>query len=103
MEVQFKIKIKGKDEQTITAGLSDVIAWEEEFQKPSSLLSGDTVFARDYVWLAWSAATRLGMTDLDFKDWTVTLDDIESAENEPIPLESPALTGSSPDSPSKPE
>jgi hypothetical protein len=35
MRVQFKIKPKGGVEETITAELVDVIAWEDHFQKPS--------------------------------------------------------------------
>jgi hypothetical protein len=99
VEIKFRIKPKGGTEDIVTAELVDVIAWEENFQRPSSALSGDDVFARDYVWLAWHTYHRIGKTTLDFMDWVATLEDIEGQpEDALVPLESPALTGSSPDS-----
>ena len=53
MEVQFKIKPKGGATEMVTAELVDVIAWEEKFQRPSTELGGDTIFARDFVWLGF--------------------------------------------------
>ena len=58
MEVQFKIKPKGGIAETVTAELVDVIAWEEKYQRPSTELGGDTIFARDFVWLAWHSVQR---------------------------------------------
>ena len=97
MQIDFRIKPKGADARTVTAGLVDVIAWEEKFEKPSTELASGDVFARDYVWLAWHAEKRTASTDLDFMDWVATLDDIESAE-EAAPLslsENDQSTGSS--------
>jgi hypothetical protein len=62
MEVQFKIKPKGGVAETVTAELVDVIAWEEKYQRPSTELGGDNIFARDFVWLAWHAQHRTGKT-----------------------------------------
>ena len=45
MEVQFKIKPKGGVAETVTAELVDVIAWEEKYQRPSTELGGDNIFA----------------------------------------------------------
>ena len=85
MEVQFKIKPKGGVAETVTAELVDVIAWEEKYQRPSTELGGDTIFARDFVWLAWHSVQRQGKTTLEFMDWVATLEDIEGSE--PGPLE----------------
>lgn len=85
MQVQFKFKPKGAGEDTITAEIVDVIAWEEKFQRPSSQLSGDGVFVRDFIWLAWHAMFRTERTKLEFMDWAATLDEIEG--DEPAPLE----------------
>lgn len=93
MDVQFKIKPKGAAEKTIAAGLVDLIAWEEKYERPSSTLSGESAFARDYVWLAWHAEQRTGATSLDFMEWVATLDEIESVEDELVPLESPPPIG----------
>jgi hypothetical protein len=84
VQVQFKIKPKGGVEESITAELVDVIAWEEHFQRPSSQLSGGDIFARDFVWLAWHAAHRLGKTSLDGMEWVATLDEIEGEESSPL-------------------
>lgn len=84
MQVEFRIKPKGGTAETITAELVDVIAWEENFQRPSSSLGGDNIFARDFVWLAWHAVKRQGKTTLDFMDWVATLEDIEGEEAAPL-------------------
>lgn len=94
MQVQFKIKPKGGTTELVTAELVDVIAWEEKFQRPSTELGGDTIFARDFVWLAWHSIQRQGKTSLDFMEWVATLEDIEGSE--PAPLEhseNPPLIG----------
>lgn len=94
MQVQFKVKPKGATPEIITAELVDVIAWEEHFQKPSSALSNDDIYARDFVWLAWHAVKRQGRTTLDFMDWVATLDEIEGEPESPLPpSENPAVTG----------
>lgn len=94
MRVQFKIKPKGGVEETITAELVDVIAWEDHFQKPSTSLSGGDLFARDFVWLAWHAAHRQSRTTLGFMEWVATLEDIEGEEDAPLgPSESTPPTG----------
>lgn len=86
MEVTFRVKPRDGEAKNITAGLVDVIAWEERFEKPSTELAGGDVYARDYVWLAWHAETRSGATTLDFMDWVATLDEVEAVEDAP-PLE----------------
>lgn len=98
MQIEFKIRPVGEDARVVTAGLVDVIAWEEKYEKPSTELAGGEVYARDYVWLAWHSEKRRGKTDLEFMDWVATLEDIESAEESaPLaPSESPPSTGSSP-------
>jgi hypothetical protein len=94
MEVQFKIKPKGGVAETVTAELVDVIAWEEKYQRPSTELGGDNIFARDFVWLAWHAQHRTGKTTMEFMDWVATLEDIEGTEAAPLePSESPVVTG----------
>lgn len=93
MDVQFKVKPRGGDAKTITASLVDVIAWEEKYQRPSSSLSEDQAFARDYVWLAWHAEHRTGGTQLDFMEWVATLEEIEGTDAELVPLESTPPTG----------
>lgn len=84
MEVQFRIKPKGGVEDTIKAELVDVIAWEDKFQRPSTELGGENIFARDFVWLAWHASQRQGKTSLDFMEWVATLEDIEGSESAPL-------------------
>lgn len=94
MQVQFKIKPKGGTTELVTAELVDVIAWEEKFQRPSTELGGDTIFARDFVWLAWHSIQRQGKTSLDFMEWVATLEDIEGSEPAPLePSENPPLIG----------
>jgi hypothetical protein len=85
MQFQFQIKPVGGSSEIITAALVDVIAWEEKYQKPSTALSSDDIFARDFVWLAWHAAHRQAMTTLDFMDWVATLEDIEGEPDAPLP------------------
>jgi len=97
VQVEFKIKPRGGSEEIVTAELVDVIAWEDKYEKPSTMLGGDNIFARDFVWLAWHAYHRHGKTQLDFMDWVATLEDIEGHETAPLPpSESLLLTGSSP-------
>jgi hypothetical protein len=104
MELQFKIKETGKDSIVVRAALVDIVAWEDRFERPSSTMGGDSIFARDFVWLAWHSQKRTGATTLEFMDWVATLDEIEGAEEVPLELsESPAAIGSSPVLPSKPE
>ena len=104
MELNFKIKETGKDSVVVRAALVEIVAWEEHFERPSSMLGGDSIYARDFVWLAWHAQHRRGKTDLDFMAWLATVDDIEGAEETTlVPLESSPAIGSSPVSPSKPE
>ena len=94
MEVQFKIKPKGGVAETVTAELVDVIAWEEKYQRPSTELGGDNIFARDFVWLAWHAQHRTGKTSMEFMDWVATLEDIEGTESAPLELsENPPAIG----------
>jgi len=94
MEVQFKIKPKGGVAETVTAELVDVIAWEEKYQRPSTELGGDNIFARDFVWLAWHAQHRTGKTTMEFMDWVATLEDIEGTEAAPLEhSENPPATG----------
>jgi hypothetical protein len=94
MEVQFKIKPKGGVAETVTAELVDVIAWEEKYQRPSTELGGDNIFARDFVWLAWHAQHRTGKTSMEFMDWVATLEDIEGTESAPLePSENPPVIG----------
>ena len=94
MEVQFKIKPKGGVAETVTAELVDVIAWEEKYQRPSTELGGDNIFARDFVWLAWHAQHRTGKTTMEFMDWVATLEDIEGSEAAPLePSENPPVIG----------
>ena len=65
MQVKFKVKPKNGVEEIVQAELVDVIAWEEKFERPSSQLGGNDIFARDFVWLAWHAQKRQGKTPLD--------------------------------------
>jgi hypothetical protein len=104
MELQFKIKESGKESVLVRAALVDIVAWEDRFERPSSTMSGDSIFARDFVWLAWHSQKRTGATTLDFMDWVATLDEIEGAEETTlVPLENPQATGLSPALPSKQE
>jgi hypothetical protein len=104
MELQFKIKETGKESVLVRAALVDIVAWEDRFERPSSTMGGDSIFARDFVWLAWHSQKRTGATTLDFMDWVATLDEIEGAEETTlVPLESSQATGSSPALPSKQE
>ena len=104
MELQFRIKETGKESVVVRAALVDIVAWEDRFERPSSTMGGDSIFARDFVWLAWHSQHRTGATTLDFMDWVATLDEIEGAEETTlVPLESPPAIGSSPVLPSKPE
>ena len=97
MELQFKIKETGKESVVVRAALVDIVAWEDRFERPSSTMGGDSIFARDFVWLAWHSQKRTGATTLDFMDWVATLDEIEGAEETTlVPLESSQATGSSP-------
>ena len=97
MELQFKIKETGKDAIVVRAALVDIVAWEDRFERPSSTMGGDSIFARDFVWLAWHSQHRTGATTLDFMDWVATLDEIEGAEETPLDRsESQAVIGSSP-------
>jgi hypothetical protein len=97
MELQFRIKETGKESVLVRAALVDIVAWEDRFERPSSTMGGDSIFARDFVWLAWHSQKRTGATALDFMDWVATLDEIEGAEETTlVPLESPAVIGSSP-------
>ena len=97
MELQFKIKETGKDSVLVRAALVDIVAWEDRFERPSSTMAGDSIFARDFVWLAWHSQHRTGATTLDFMDWVATLDEIEGAEETTlVPLESSQATGSLP-------
>ena len=74
--------------------LVDVIAWEEKYQRPSTELGGDNIFARDFVWLAWHAQHRTGKTTMEFMDWVATLEDIEGTEAAPLePSENPPAIG----------
>ena len=97
MELQFKIKESGKESVLVRAALVDIVAWEDRFERPSSTMSGDSIFARDFVWLAWHSQKRTGATALEFMDWVATLDEIEGAEETTlVPLENPQATGLSP-------
>jgi hypothetical protein len=97
VELQFKIKETGKDSVVVRAALVDIVAWEDRFERPSSTMGGDSIFARDFVWLAWHSQKRTGATTLDFMDWVATLDEIEGAEEVPLELsENPPAIGSSP-------
>ena len=97
MELQFRIKETGKESVVVRAALVDIVAWEDRFERPSSTMGGDSIFARDFVWLAWHSQHRTGATTLDFMDWVATLDEIEGAEETTlVPLESQAVIGSSP-------
>jgi hypothetical protein len=69
VELQFKIKETGKDSVLVRAALVDIVAWEDRFERPSSTMGGDSIFARDFVWLAWHSQKRTGATTLDFMDW----------------------------------
>lgn len=94
MQVKFKVKPKNGVEEIVQAELVDVIAWEEKFERPSSQLGGNDIFARDFVWLAWHAQKRQGKTTLDFMDWVATLDEIEGSEDSPLDhSENPAVIG----------
>lgn len=96
MQIEFQIKPVGEESRVVKAALVDVIAWEERFEKPSTMLAASDVYARDYVWLAWHAEKRQGKTELEFMDWVATLEEIESAEESaPLaPSENPPPIGS---------
>jgi len=97
MELQFRIKETGKESVLVRAALVDIVAWEDRFERPSSTMGGDSIFARDFVWLAWHSQKRTGATALDFMEWVATLDEIEGAEETTlVPLENPQATGLSP-------
>jgi len=97
MELQFKIKETGKESVLVRAALVDIVAWEDRFERPSSTMGGDSIFARDFVWLPWHSPKRTGATALHFMDWVATLDEIEGAEETTlVPLENPQATGLSP-------
>jgi len=97
MELQFRIKETGKESVIVRAALVDIVAWEDRFERPSSTMGGDSIFARDFVWLAWHSQKRTGATALDFMEWVATLDEIEGAEETTlVPLENPQATGLSP-------
>lgn len=97
MQIDFAIKTKGTSApQTITTEIVDMIAFEEHYDLSITTLT-ETPKVSHLTWLAWHAMHRTGKTQLDFKEWAATLEDITGEEaTDPVPLESTPSTGSSP-------
>jgi hypothetical protein len=69
---------------------SDVLDFEEEFNVSAEVLAdSDRRRMSHIMFLGYSAARRVGDTDLEFRDWVNTVDEFGSPEgDDPGPLES---------------
>lgn len=100
MQINFTVKTKDAAAPfTISSELVDMVAFEQEFDLPISVIA-DAPRVNYLSWIAWHAAKRTAKTQLDYMEWTSTLEDLSGEEDsEIVPLESPPSTGSSPVSP----
>lgn len=90
----------GSPPQTIITDVRDVLQWERNHNGKSFVADEPSI--DQLLWLAWAHAKRTGQTDLQFTQWTDTLDDFDSDQadrpgeddgNEPVPTNEEAGDG----------
>lgn len=97
--ISFQID-EGSGPLVVTASGLDYAAYEDRFDKPAITGIAEGRY-KCWMFLAWHALHRQGMTEESFEDFlakTPALERPEKVEDVP-PLESPALTGSPSTSP----
>lgn len=95
LAISMIVKVQNAEPRKATAIPADMVAFEREFSKSVTSLQ-DNVYLTDLLWLAWHAEKRTNATGLDFDAWVETVETVETTdEDELVPLESRASTGSS--------
>ena len=78
----------------VDATAPDLIAFERKFDKPFSIFANE--MRLEYLlWLAWSTCRRKNNLADEFDPWCEKIDTVVVGDvSDPVPLESPAPTGS---------
>jgi len=64
-----------------------IVAVERQFSKPMSQIFGENASYEALCWTAWKASASSGIIVKPFDEWLDTIDSIEAAEVERVPLE----------------
>lgn len=89
MRIALLVKYGDGREQAVMVSAPDLIAFEREYDKPTSAV-GSTGRLEYLYWVAWHASKRQNLTALAFDDWLATVDgvaDDPNVEVEIAPLE----------------
>lgn len=92
MRLNFKVTFSDGSATEAIASVADQVAFEREFDKSIADIAGD-VRITDMTWLAWHGLKRAGKVSASFDDWVNTVDGIEMADSEIVPLETNPPTG----------
>lgn len=94
MRIALKVKYSDGREQAVMVSAPDLIAFEREFDKPTTVIGTGRL---EYLWwVTWHASKRLAFTTLGFDEWMLGIDNIVDdveAGGEPAPLVSSQPTG----------
>lgn len=85
MRIALKVKFEDGREQAVMVSAPDLIAFERQYDKPTSAVAGGRI---EYLWwVAWHAMKRLTLTSLDFDAWVLTVgeitDDVDAGKELP--------------------
>jgi hypothetical protein len=74
MRINLRIEFTNESFKEVSANAADLVAFEREFDKSISSLSGDVKISH-LLWLAWHSEFRRKETKAEFDAW---LEDVES-------------------------
>lgn len=81
--LRFRFEVwynNGNESQVIITDVRDILQWERNHNGRSFVAEEPSI--DQLLWLAWAHAKRNGMTDLQFPQWTDTIDDFDSDQAE---------------------
>lgn len=82
MKLNLRVTFDGGNVQDVKATARDLVAFEDEFTKPISVIDSD-FHVKYMLWIAWHWCKRTNATNLEFAEWCDTVDEIEAGEESP--------------------
>lgn len=84
--MKFTLRVDYTDGTDVTtdAVTVDILDYENEWQR-SFLAALDDLRANDLYWLAWKSLQRNGGTELEWRPWQLTVDNVKWLQNEVTP------------------
>lgn len=87
--LSLSVKLTTGEQYDVNVTPKVIVECERHFAKPMTDIFGESASYEALAWAGWKASHLAGRTGKDFDTWLNDLDDIEPAEEQRVPLETP--------------